>query len=247
MKLNLAKLNLAKLNPNNLDANNSSNPSSAELKNQVKLWFKNQLRAIKRLERDDLDLANAGQWPAAIKILSLSLLISSVIFASHWLLISSYKEELTAAREEQQSLLDNYQRRSFQAANLTAYQQQMQVMEQTFFGLLAFLPSENEVPRLLDDIQQQATQQRLEILAFNLKTPEAQNFYTQLPFEIKVRGNFYSLASFMAGISSFDRIVTLHNFSLTPDKAEANILTLEVEAQTYRYDKKASPAAGSKQ
>lgn len=211
-------------------------------KTKIKGWFKNELGAIKKLEQDDLDLTNAGQWPSSIKILSLLLLISSVIFFSHWLLINHYQEALTSGKEEQQRLLGSYQSRSFQAANLIAYQQQMQLMEETFTSLLAFLPSENEVPHLLDNIQQQATQQRLEILVVNLKKPEVQNFYTQLPFQIKVRGDFHRLASFMAGISSFDRIVTLHNFSLTPDKIDPNnltldqFLTLEIEAQTYRYN-----------
>lgn len=207
-----------------------------DAKQQVKLWFKGQARAIKRLERDDLDLANAGQWPDIIKLLALISIILSVVFASHWLLISSYKEDLVTAKEEQQSLLEDYHRRSFQAANLTAYQQQMRVMEETFSGLLVFLPTENEVPRLLDDIQQQADQQRLEILGLNLKKPEQQNFYTKLPFEIKVRGDFHRLASFMAGISSLDRIVTLHDFSLKPTEVGSTTLTLIINAQTYRYN-----------
>lgn len=212
---------------------------AADTQQKFKLWFKGQVRAVKKLERDDLDLAYAGQWPDVIKIASLLLIIGGVVFASHWLLISSYKEELASARQEQQDLLEDYRRRSFQAANLNAYQQQMRIMEETFSGLLAFLPTENEVPRLLDDIQQQADQQRLEILSLNLKKSEQQNFYARLPFEIKVRGDFHHLASFMAGISSLDRIVTLHDFSLTPS-SEPNILNLVIEAQTYRYDQKSS-------
>lgn len=206
------------------------------------IWFKAQLHAIKRLERDDLDLANAGQWPDLIKILSLILLIASVIFTSHWLLISRYKEELSAARKEQQEFLEEYRRRSFKTANLSAYQQQIHIMEEAFSGLLMLLPTENEIPRLLDDIQQQADQQRLEITALNLKEPEQQNFYSTLPFEIKAHGDFHHLASFMAGISSLDRLVTLHNFSLAPTALGSSTLNLVLQAQTYRYDQQANPA-----
>lgn len=218
---------------------------------KIKDWFKGELGAIKRLKQDDLDLVNAGQWPSLVKILSLLLLISSVVFISHWLLLSRYQEALSSAQKEQQSFLAHYQQRSFQAANLIAYQQQMQQMEATFTRLLAFLPSENEVPHLLDNIQQQATQQHLEVLAVNLKKPEVHNFYTRLPFEMKVRGDFHRLTHFMAGISRFDRIVTLHNFSLIPDKTDPNLLAsdqlliLEIEAQTYRYNASLSMAEGN--
>lgn len=223
---------LIKLGENNL--------MLVQAKHKVMQWVKGQIRAIKRLERDDLDLANAGQWPDLIKILSLLTIVGGVVFASHWLLISSYKEELFDTKQEQLQLLEDYRRRSFQAANLTAYQQQMRSMEETFSGLLAFLPTENEIPRLLDDIQQLANQQRLELLALNLKESEQNNFYSQLPFEIEVRGDFHRLANFMAGISSLDRIITLHNFSLTPVKQDTGNLNLVIEAQTYRYDQQAN-------
>lgn len=218
----------------------------------MKPWLSNQLkaqlRAVKKLERDDLDLANAGQWPIFIKVLSLLLLLSSVIFTSHWLLINRYQEVLAKVKQEQQQLLEDYQQQAFQTTHLASYQQQTRIMEETLVNLLAFLPGKNEVPRLLDDIQRQANQQQLEILALNLKKPIDQNFYTQLPFEIKVRGNFHQLTNFIAGISSFDRLVTLHNFSLIPEKPNTaattserpttseKILTLQIEAQTYRYD-----------
>ena len=202
----------------------------------IRYWLKGQVRAIKKLERDDLDLANAGQWPDSVKIFSLILVVSGVVFASHWLLLSSYKEELTLARQEQAQLLEDYRLRSFQAANLPAYQQQMRIMEEAFSGLLAFLPTSNEVPRLLDDIQQLAGTERLEILALNLREAEDNNFYSQLPFELVVRGDFHHLTSFMAGISNLDRIITLHNFTLQPVKQGSSSLNLVVDAQTYRYE-----------
>ncbi|GLR63693.1 type 4a pilus biogenesis protein PilO [Marinospirillum insulare] len=209
----------------------------------LKPWFKAQLRAIKKLERDDLDLANSGQWPDLVKIFSLILVVSSVVFAGHWLLISSYKEELAFAQQEQEELLESYRLRSFQAANLAAYQQQMRIMEETFSGLLAFLPSGNEVPRLLDDIQQLADEQRIEILTLNLKDPKDNNFYSQLPFEIEVRGDFHRLANFMVGISNLDRIITLHNFTLQPVNKGSSQLRLNVDAQTYRYDQTTNSAS----
>ena len=208
----------------------------------MKLWFNTQFRAIKQLEKDDLDLANAGQWPTSIKAFSLLLLIGCIVFTSHGLLINNYQNVLTLAQKKQLNLLEDYRYASFQAENLSTYQQQMRTMEDAFMHLLAFLPNDNEIPSLLDNIQQQANQQHLDIIALNLKKPKSQEFYTQLAFEIKIRGEFHHLIHFMAGISSLDRIVTLHNFSLKPDKTERiasnskPLLILEIEAQTYRYN-----------
>ena len=54
-----------------------------QVKVNLKHWLKGQLRAIKKLERDDLDLANAGQWPDSVKIFSLICIVAGVVFASH--------------------------------------------------------------------------------------------------------------------------------------------------------------------
>lgn len=206
-------------------------------------WLQGQWRAIKRLERDDLDLSSAGQWPDSLKILSLLTIIGGVIFASHWLVLSGSQQQLEQARQEQEELFETYRLRAFQAANLPAYQQQMLIMEETFSGLLTRLPSENEIPRLLDDIQQQASRHRLELQALTLKAPRKQDFYTELPLEIRARGDYHRLASFMAGISALDRIVTLHDFTLTPSQPGSQLLTLTLQAQTYRYDQHGSTSA----
>lgn len=209
---------------------------SFKLRQKITHWLSGQWRAIRRLERDDLDLATAGQWPDLLKILSLLLITGAVITASYWLMLSSSQQQLEQARQEQERLFQAYQLKTFQAANLPAYQQQMIIMEETFSSLLTRLPSENEIPRLLDDIHQQAARHRLELQALTLQTPRAQAFYNELPFEIRATGSYHHLASFMAGISALDRIITLHDFSLMPSSPGSSLLTLTLQARTYRYD-----------
>lgn len=227
---------------------------SPELRRLVRRWLAGQWRAIKRLEKDDLDLARAGQWPDALKIFSLLLLIGAVIYASHWLVLGKSKEELAQVRSEQNRLLEEYRIRSFQAANLAAYQQQMRIMEETFSGLLTRLPIASEVPRLLDDIQLQAERQRLDLLALTLRAAQPRDFYSELPFELQVRGDYHRIASFMAGVASLDRIVTLHDFTLVPASTGSQTLTLTLQARTYRYDEArtslssaSTPASGGRQ
>jgi|AntRauTorcE11897_2_1112592.scaffolds.fasta_scaffold01432_2 type IV pilus assembly protein PilO len=215
----------------------------------VKAWLAVQWRAIKRLEKDDLDLQTAGQWPDALKALTLILLLIMILFASNWLLISGVREELDQTRTEQEELFERYQLRSFQAANLGAYQQQMQIMEGTFSELLSRLPIDREIPHLIENIQAQASRQRLELQAVNLRDDQRRDFYTELPFEIQARGDFHRLASFMAGISSLDRIITLHDFTLSPvaGVGQPTQLNLRLQARTYRYDESSQATASRRQ
>ena len=214
----------------------------------IKNWLAIQWRAIKRLEKDDLDLHQAGRWPDALKGFSLALLLGAVLLASNWLLIGGVRDQLNNIQAEQRELFERYQTRSFQAANLAAYQQQMQIMESAFSELLSRLPIDREIPRLIENIQDQASKHRLNLQAVNLRDDQRQDFYTELPFEIRARGDFHRLASFMQGISSLDRIITLHDFTLSPvaGVGQPTQLNLQLQARTYRYDGGSSQTATSR-
>lgn len=219
--------------------------ASPKFSKRLRNWFSVQWRALRRLEKDDLDLARAGQWPDILKIMALLLIIIGVILISHWLLLGKNRDTLNQVSSEQENLYENYRIRSFQAANLPAYQTQMRSVEETFERLLSRLPVDNEVPRLLDDIQRAASRQRLELQLMSLQNPQAQEFYSELSFEIRVRGEYHRLAAFMAEISSLERIITLHDFTLQPVATGSSTLELAIQARTYRYDQNRESTPGS--
>lgn len=203
---------------------------------QWRSWLAGQLRAIKRMDADDLDLQRAGQWPDLVKAFTLVLIFGLTSIAAHWLVLSQNKERLEQLRTEQAQLMQAYQMKAFQAAHLPAYQAQMAEIETRLDQLLIQLPAASEVPRLLEDIQRQADHQSLEVLALELRPETRGDFYAELPFEIRVRGDYHQLAIFIEGISQLDRIITLHDFQLQPTTPQATKLTLSLQAKTYRYD-----------
>ena len=68
----------------------------------------------------------------------------------------------------------------------------------------------------------------------------AQQFYIELPIKISVVGSYHDLATFVSGVASLPRIVTLHDFEVQPVTAEAGSprLAMSIMAKTYRYNDK---------
>jgi type IV pilus assembly protein PilO len=67
----------------------------------------------------------------------------------------------------------------------------------------------------------------------------AQQFYIELPINIKVVGGYHDLATFVSGVASLPRIVTLHDFEIKTEKNEATSkLRMNIVAKTYRYNDK---------
>jgi type IV pilus assembly protein PilO len=145
-------------------------------------------------------------------------------------------ESLQVQQKEEITLIESYERKASDAANLNALKLQMAEMKQTFGALLRQLPEDTEVPGLLEDISQLGLDSGLEFESIGLGKEFIKEFYAELPIDIKVKGGYHSLATFVSGISALPRIVTLHNYTLVPgsEKANGNLL-MTVTAKTYRY------------
>ena len=137
------------------------------------------------------------------------------------------------------TLKEQFSRKAIQAANLDAYKEQMQEMEISFGALLRQLPSDTEVPGLLEDITRTGLGSGLEFEEIKLLPEVAQQFYIELPIQIKVTGSYHDLATFVSGVASLPRIVTLHDFQLAPARVEnSSRLNMQIMAKTYRYNDK---------
>ncbi|MCR3841772.1 type 4a pilus biogenesis protein PilO, partial [Pseudomonas aeruginosa] len=145
--------------------------------------------------------------------------------------------EQQAAQEE--SLKQQFATKAFQAANLEAYKAQMKEMEESFGALLRQLPSDTEVPGLLEDITRTGLGSGLEFEEIKLLPEVTQQFYIELPIQISVVGGYHDLATFVSGVSSLPRIVTLHDFEIKPASPDnTSKLRMSILAKTYRYNDK---------
>ena len=59
---------------------------------------------------------------------------------------------MATAKQEEQILRVDFEQQAFEAANLEAYRAQLAEMEERCGVLMALLPSDTEVPGLLEDI-----------------------------------------------------------------------------------------------
>ncbi len=120
-----------------------------------------------------------------------------------------------------------------------AVKAQMKEMEESFGALLRQLPSDTEVPGLLEDITRTGLGSGLEFEEIKLLPEVAQQFYIELPIQISVVGGYHDLATFVSGVSSLPRIVTLHDFEIKPvAPGSTSKLRMSILAKTYRYNDK---------
>ncbi|WP_341303930.1 type 4a pilus biogenesis protein PilO [Pseudomonas sp. TMP25] len=197
------------------------------------------LESLRKIDLSDLDFNNVGSWPAAVKFIAGALLLVIVFALGYNFHLKELQTNLEGKQAEEITLKEQFSRKAFQAANLTAYKEQMQEMEVSFGALLKQLPSDTEVPGLLEDITRTGLGSGLEFEEIKLLPEAAQQFYIELPIQIKVVGAYHDLATFVSGVASLPRIVTLHNFDLVSASNDSSSkLRMSILAKTYRYNDK---------
>ncbi|MAM56776.1 MAG: pilus assembly protein PilO [Salinicola sp.] len=174
-------------------------------------------------------------------MIAVALLLAS-LWSAQWLLASSPRETHQRLMVQEQQALQRFETLSYQAVNLPAMERQMSELQARMQRVLEMLPSDAEVPALLDAISDAAREQQLDIDSIKLRPAVEQAFYIEQPFDIQVRGDFHQIAAFLARVAGMPRIVTLHDFTLTPMEDR---LRLSMLAKTYRYREEADPGVGS--
>jgi type IV pilus assembly protein PilO len=197
--------------------------------------FEDTLRALREFDVGDLDIDNVGSWPLAVKGLVWAALVIAVLVGGYYYHIQDLQLELANAEAKEETLKKDFEAKAFQAANLEAYRQQMVEMEESFGALVSQLPSDTEVPGLLEDITNKGLLNGLEIASIDLQKETAREFYVELPIAIKASGSYHDLGAFISGMAGLPRIVTLHDFQITAEKKSPNNLNMSIIAKTYRY------------
>lgn len=195
------------------------------------------IESLRKIEFSELDLNNIGSWPVAFKAIIATLLMAVLLGLGYNFYIVDMENQLDAKVAEEETLKQQFSSKAFKAANLEAYIAQMKEMETSFGAMLRQLPSDTEVPGLLEDITRTGLGSGLEFEEIKLLPEVTQQFYIELPIQITVTGNYHDLATFVSGVASLPRIVTLHDFDVKPaTEGDTSQLRMSILAKTYRYN-----------
>lgn len=196
-------------------------------------------KSLGKIDFAELDLNNIGSWPAAVRALACIILFVAVLALGYFMHLTDLQESLDRNKQQEVTLKEEFTLKVRQAANLEEYKEQMQLMEASFEALLRQLPSDTEVPGLLEDITSAGLNSGLEFEEIKLLPELTQPFYIELPIQVKVFGTYHDLATFVSAVASMPRIVTLHDFSIKPVVAgNSSKLAMNILVKTYRYNDK---------
>ena len=196
---------------------------------------------------DDLrsaDFTDLGSAPGSVRYLLLSVVLILILVAGYYLFIEDKRVELEQNRQQELTLLADFEYKQQKAANLEAYEQQLADMQDLLETMFRQLPSKTEMDKLLVDVSQTALAAGIDVQLFEPMAESFQDFYAERPISIRMLGDYHEFGEFVSGVAALPRVVilTMHDISLK--RAAANQsrygssegrLILEGRVKTYRY------------
>lgn len=180
------------------------------------------------------DIETIGVWPGVVKFVLAAALFVLCLGAGYWFDIRNLQAALSQWQTEETTLRVEFEQKAVLAANLDDYMAQTIEMEEAFAELLRQLPSQTEVPDLVDDITETGLGSSLSFSRIELDSEVAQEFYIEQPIQVEVLGNYHDFGTFVSGVASLPRIVTLHDFAIS-SVSNRSALMMSITAKTYRY------------
>lgn len=203
--------------------------------------------SFKGFDPNDLDLSTSGNWPVGVKVITYLLVFSIVVGLGFYFYITDIQKGLDREINQENGLKQQVTIKTTQVASLAQLRQQMEDVEERFSELLKQLPTEKEVPGLLEDITEIGRSSGLDIQSITLLDEKKNEIFIELPISIEVSGTYHQMGQFVSGVAAIPRIVTLHDYSIFPlekkrdgegaVKVDNNAdLKMTISAKTYRYD-----------
>ncbi|QGX40437.1 type 4a pilus biogenesis protein PilO [Permianibacter aggregans] len=166
-----------------------------------------------------------------------------LVLAAGWVYLdtSEQRMQLESAENKENSLRNEFAEKQRKAANLNAYRQQMEQMQEAFKDLLRQLPKSTEVPGLVDEVSYAASGSGLFSGRLEMQQDVKKQFYIETPIKVSVTGSYHQIGEFISKVSALPRIVTIHDFTIKTNAKAGDIdnsdnLTMELTAKTYRYE-----------
>lgn len=199
-----------------------------------------------------LDPNDPPSWPALPRYFLCAGVTAIVIVALWFVWLKSSDEELTAEKNKEVQLRDDYKAKLIQAVNLDALKKQREQVQQYVTQLEKQLPSKAEMDALLSDINQAGLGRSLQFELFRPGQVIVKDYYAELPITVRVTGQYHDMGAFAADIANLSRIVTLNNIAI--GAAKDGNLVMDATAKTFRYlddgevalQRKNAPAAQAK-
>lgn len=186
---------------------------------------------------NQIDINNLHQQNKGVQLVVAILLALAILVLGYFLLFRGQMEEYQTAQAKEETLRTEFSNKSRQVAGLENLKEELRLIEESTNVLLKQLPTDAQIPSLIQEMHQAAAKNSLTMNNVNPQPAVNDGQIQRLPFAISLTGTHEQIINFTRDIGRMSRIVTLSDLSLrnADDKTlSGSKLTFAALANTYK-------------
>jgi type IV pilus assembly protein PilO len=137
-----------------------------------------------------------------------------VIVAFYFAVITGKAETIASLDQKLAGIQKEVQDNRSHASKLAKLKEKIEKLESDRLEAAKQLPSDKEIPELLEQISTLGTQTGLEFVTFKPQAEIMREYYAEVPVNVEVTGRFHDALSFFDEISHLPRIVTIGDIKI---------------------------------
>jgi type IV pilus assembly protein PilO len=144
-------------------------------------------------------------------------------------------DRVSNAKTELQNLENQLAQKKSELQKLQQAKAEAPKVESESLSLSKSIPEEEDVPSLIVEIEQVATESNVKLLNLNFTAPQVNGSYSTMNFSSEVDGSYFNLADFFYEVSQMPRQVKVKSIDFSMGQNGYPILSTKVEFETYVY------------
>ena len=191
---------------------------------------------MKFVSPGQLDTGNMGTWPIYYKVILWVAIVGIGAFVYNKFAREPLVEQQSANQTEIEGLEAKYKQLYQYTQDLPKYQERSAELVEILKSLLEFLPSEEEMPNLIDSVYAAGIDNNIIFNLFQPKLDVKRGFYDVKPIDLDADTKYANYSHFTGRISALQRILNVSDMSIKIDEKDPSKLSIKSQLQTYVYN-----------
>ncbi|WP_440993865.1 type 4a pilus biogenesis protein PilO [Cysteiniphilum litorale] len=173
--------------------------------------------------------------PLWLKLIMLAIVLLLVVLLGYSTVVSMRYQERTNAFALEGQYKNELIRNIARSKSLPILQQQVEILQNKFNASLQALPTDSELPQLIEQLSDLAFQNGLRVKVLNPQPLDYKDNYAVLNIQLACDGTFEQLTNFVNKLETLPRIILIENYRIVPYNtvSENGILQMSMNLQTF--------------
>lgn len=190
-------------------------------------------------ELKNTNFKDVGTWSDSVRLASFFAIGLSTTVVASLLMVNPIINKIDFVKQQREKLYEKYRTDKTKLVIAQQTEKQLKEIENNFIFQLSQLPTESEIPDLVEDISRAGQKSKLPLNDIYLSPEVRKEVFIEQPIKMTASGEFHSFGRFVSDVSGLSRIVNLENFTATVDRQKTTIypvINYSITATTYRYE-----------